>query len=595
MSQESPKITETASNLKKILSNNNYFDNYGDSIIATVVIICIVIYIIINNFVNQQKEIIKKDWDKNRCNPMYIPFSGKIHKRENQTEKEATSENLEYCLGNITKDVANNAFKPVNMITESVSKIFAGFFEALNSLRNMFDYVRTKIGKILASVMLKIMIILLPLQRVIMSINDIFQKSGGLVFTSMMILTGSYMTVMAGIDGLILVAIMFLVYLLIQAAILYAIPFVGWALALAFTILATTLSIYIGTSTSFKADAVDNSPGKENMANMEKENTSHNNNDNFQTKLKNNQKYFTEKLNSLFSKKTKQPKNHDEKNKDYEACFAGETLINVWGNKKIFIKDLILGDRLADGSYVTALFTASSVNQDFYSINNIIVTGNHKLLYDDRWIKVCEHPSSIELPNYQTELVYCINTTSKKIYINGLFFSDWDDLDEYDFIELRVKTLKYTVNPLTHYSVHKHLDGGFKEDTMIELEDGRSVKISDICVNDVLRFGENVLGIVKICTSDLSCIKEFKINNNKFIGGPNLLYFEEDCAVQKTVKLLDIKCKELDENDKSNVLYHLVTDKSTFFINGVKFYDYNGSIEYFLDEDSKKLLQTIIF
>ena len=593
MSQESPKITETASNLKKILSNNNYFDNYGDSIIATVVIICIVIYIIINNFVNQQKEIIKKDWDKNRCNPMYIPFSGKIHKGENQTEKEATSENLEYCLGNITKNVANNAFKPVNMVTESVGKIFASFFEALNSLRNMFDYVRTKIGKILATIMLKIMIIVLPLQRVIMSINDIFQKSGGLVFTAMMILTGSYMTVMAGIDSLILVAIMFLVYLLIQAAILYAIPFVGWALALAFTILATTLSIYIGTSTSFKADAVNNSPGKEFMTNMEKEDDSQDKNDNFRTKLRKNQKYFTEKLESLFAKKQK--KTDNEKYKDYEACFVGDTLVNVWGKQKIFMKDLVLGDRLADGSYVTGLFTASSVNQDFYSINNVIVTGNHKLLYDDTWIKVCEHPSSIELPNYQTELVYCINTTSKKIYINGMFFSDWDDLDEYDLIELRVKTLKYTINPITNYSVHKHLDGGFKGNTMIELEDGRSVKISDICVNDVLRFGENVLGIVKICTSNLSSIKEFEINNNKFVGGPNLLYFEEECGLNKTVKLLDIHCKELVENEEPDILYHLVTDKSSFFIDGIKFYDYNGNIEYFLDKDCKKLFQKIIF
>ena len=162
-------------------------------------------------------------------------------------------------------------------------------------------------------------------------------------------------------------------------------------------------------------------------------------------------------------------------------------------------------------------------------------------------------------------------------------------------IELRVKTLNYTVTPLTQYSVHKYLDGGFKGNTMIELEDGRSVKISDVCVNDVLRFGENVLGIVKICALDLSCIKEFTINNNKFIGGPNLLYFEEDCGLLNTVKVLDSDCKELEENEQPDILYHLVTDKSTFFVNGIKFYDYNGSIEHFLDKDCKKLLQKIVF
>ena len=34
------------------------------------------------------------------------------------------------------------------------------------------------------------------------------------------------------------------------------------------------------------------------------------------------------------------------------------------------IKDIIVGDRLADGAYVTGTFKASSINQEFYSINN---------------------------------------------------------------------------------------------------------------------------------------------------------------------------------------------------------------------------------
>ena len=83
-----------------------------------------------------------------------------------------------------------------------------------------------------------------------------------------MILTGAYMTVMAGIDSLILVAGIFLAYLVFQAAILYAIPFVGWALALAFTVLATVLTVYIAQSTNFRADAVNNSAGKETMTNL---------------------------------------------------------------------------------------------------------------------------------------------------------------------------------------------------------------------------------------------------------------------------------------------------------------------------------------
>ena len=49
---------------------------------------------------------------------------------------------------------------------------------------------------------------------------------------------------------------------------------------------------------------------------------------------------------------------------------------------------------------------------------------------------------------------------------------------------------------------------------MIELEDGRSVTISDVCVNDILRFGEKVIGVVKIDATELETIKEFTINEN---------------------------------------------------------------------------------
>lgn len=591
-------MSEISFEFKNILHNKKYNDNYGDAIIITVISICIVTYIVMNNYVKETKQSIKKDWKDIRCNPLYMPFAGKIKKKPNQTEGDATSENFSYCLGNITKSVVSNAFKPVNVIIDTIINIFKGFYEALNSLREMFNYIRTKIMNILKVIMLRILMIILPLQRVIMSLNDVFQKSGGLVFTAMMILSGAYMAVMSGIDSLILVAGIFLSYLIVQAAILYAIPFVGWALALAFTVLATVLTVYIAQSTNFKADAVNNGPTKETMENMNSNNDNKVEKDDFNTRLKKNQEYFTEKLNNFFSKSTdKDGENSDSRKKvgEYEACFVGETPVTLWGNKTTIMKDLRIGDRLVDGSYVTALIKASSQGQQFYNVNNIIVTGNHKIMYEDEWIPVSRYINSIELPNFQTEFVYCINTSSKKILLNGLLFTDWDDLDEYDMLELRIKTLKKTVTPLTPYSVHKYLDGGFDGDTMIELEDGRSVKISEVCVNDVLRFGENVLGVVKINGTDVACVKRFTVNDYTFTGGPNLLYFQDDHGIKKTVKLNDINCSQLEKNMQPEILYHLVTDKSSFYINGIKFYDYNGCIEYLLEKDSKKLFKNIIF
>ena len=203
----------------------------------------------------------------------------------------------------------------------------------------------------------------------------------------------------------------------------------------------------------------------------------------------------------------------------------------------------------------------------------------------------------IFLPNFDCEFVYCLTTTSKKIQIGSLIFCDWDELDEYDMMELRIKMMKYTITPLAPRSVHKYLDGGFHENTMIELEDGRSLPIADICVNDVLRFGEVVLGVVVLDANQLFSIKEFTINNKKIIGGYNLLYEESDLGITKMIRTVDLdstNSREYPEKNNLGVVYHLITDKSTFYINGVKFHDYNASIEWLLDKDNKKILQNIL-
>ena len=61
MAKEMSKI---ADDLKRVLKNEKYNDNYGGSIIFTITVVCIVSYVIINNFVDQKKQMIKSDWKK---------------------------------------------------------------------------------------------------------------------------------------------------------------------------------------------------------------------------------------------------------------------------------------------------------------------------------------------------------------------------------------------------------------------------------------------------------------------------------------------------------------------------------------------------
>jgi len=74
----------------------------------------------------------------------------------------------------------------------------------------------------------------------------------------------------------------------------------------------------------------------------------------------------------------------------------------------------------------------------------------------------------------------------------------------------------------------------------------------------------------------------------KLIGGPNLNICDSNFGFTSTLSL-DEKYKfkkgEMDEK-----LYHLLTDKKTFTIQNIKFYDYNAAIDLFLDKYRGKLL-----
>ena len=67
-----------------------------------------------------------------------------------------------------------------------------------------------------------------------------------------------------------------------------------------------------------------------------------------------------------------------------------------------------------------------------------------------------------------------------------------------------------------------------------------------------------------------------------------------DKMLNTAMKMLEKQMKnlprELNENQNHNLLYHLLTNTKTFNIDKIRFYDYNASIDLFLDKNREKLL-----
>jgi len=74
-------------------------------------------------------------------------------------------------------------------------------------------------------------------------------------------------------------------------------------------------------------------------------------------------------------------------------------------------------------------------------------------------------------------------------------------------------------------------------------------------------------------------------------GGPNLLFIDNNLGMIDTLDIIKkninnykkIKSKNNRNNEEMNLLYHLITDKRTCTVNGIKCSDYNSTTDKFIN------------
>lgn len=258
-------------------------------------------------------------------------------------------------------------------------------------------------------------------------------------------------------------------------------------------------------------------------------------------------------------------------------CFDKTTLVKMVDGNMKKICDISINEKLHDGSTVTGIMKLSLYGHLMYDLSGIFVTGLHRIRYvTGELIRVAEHPDSKLINNYTQDIVYCLNTDSKVIKIGDYIFVDWDDLDDYEINQINNKC-GFIPEQLRNDNIHKYLDNGLDGNTLIELELGTQSKIKDIEIDDILKFGERVLGTIKIDSKHLQSVNEYCIDNNTLRCSSNILVNINPFENINTSYLEGVPL----ENETE--LYQLITDKGRYYINNLIISDYNAGIEKYLD------------
>ncbi len=477
-------INKTVFFINETYDKLSYFDLYGNSVIIFIFITLFVFIVFSYCKVMQTKEAIADDWINQRCKPQNMLFAGLITHPEGTSAFQYTSDNFQYCVQDILTNITGYALEPFQYMIKSLTLIFEGISNAIQQIRELINRIRNSIRTFAEDVMSRILNIMIPIQKMFIALMDTFQKIQGTMTAGLYTMLGSYYTLQALMGAILELIIKILIALVIIIVALWILPFT-WPAAASMTVVFLAIAIPLAIIVYF----------------------------------------MTEVLHIQTSGIPKL------------RCFDELTLIPLQNGNKIHIKDINIGDILANGSYVTAKIKVTSSDMKMFKLNNIIVSGSHLIEYNNKWIRVEQHPNAEQI-SYNKPFLYCLNTSNKIIELETLIFSDWDEISNNELQILH----KENENIINLENIHEILDNGFKENTEICLHKNKK-QISQIKIGDILENGSVIYGLVEV--------EARKLRKYKNKTGPNKLY-------------------------------HLLTTDGSLIINSVDVKDYNNIIDKFI-------------
>jgi hypothetical protein len=190
---ETSFITPIFNKINDIYLKKSYLERYGGSVIFAIVAIIIVAFYFVYLNIKNDKEVVKKDWAINKCNPKYMPFAGMIIEPKDMSNMEYTIKNFAECSQTILKDIIQIAFAPIGaasiLISASIS-ILTGVSKSLMQALSLFR--ESAVKKPTTEIYKKQAVLGSVLTQVIAKIKSALNKGEGILATILYVFFSAY-------------------------------------------------------------------------------------------------------------------------------------------------------------------------------------------------------------------------------------------------------------------------------------------------------------------------------------------------------------------------------------------------------------------
>jgi len=132
---------------------------------------------------------IRDNWQKYRCNPLYMPLSNNI------------MTDFTYCVQNIQSSYMGYLLQPLTYATNLLGSMGSELTGSLNVIRNVVSTIRNLITSTVESVFGVFLNLVIEFQKITIGIKDLVGKIVGMMVTMMYIMDGSGKTMQSMWNG----------------------------------------------------------------------------------------------------------------------------------------------------------------------------------------------------------------------------------------------------------------------------------------------------------------------------------------------------------------------------------------------------------
>ena len=177
-------INNINNNLSKIIKNYfdelSYYNLYNFDIWITIIIIFIVLIIVIYFFSINTLENQKVNFEKNKCNPLFMPFASKLNP-EYSKDPSFNQNNFEQCLNETNYNIAVEVTSPLDGMFDSIMQFFTYLGGLVSQFISFLMFLLGLLYQIYELIIERLKIILSSINKLFIGVANFFNHVLGIL------------------------------------------------------------------------------------------------------------------------------------------------------------------------------------------------------------------------------------------------------------------------------------------------------------------------------------------------------------------------------------------------------------------------------